>query len=140
MNEDPGVVQRTKINKVATSDAANLRDQSVVLSPRRFYIFALAVQSKKYSSPSILTPWVCLSEHQTSPTRRMNTMLPRSGIYYAAQHMHHAQRVTLPPHKINDSEITSAGYREELGVFLRLWLVILAGVAVILLSSWLVTS
>jgi hypothetical protein len=70
----------------------------------------------------------------------MNTMLPRSGIYYAAQHMHHAQRVTLPPHKIQDSEITSAGYREELGVFLRLWLVILAGVAVILLSSWLVTG
>ncbi|MDR6631430.1 hypothetical protein J2X72_000201 [Phyllobacterium sp. 1468] len=64
-------------------------------------------------------------------------MLPRSGIYYAAQH--HARRVTLPPHKINDSAVIAAGYREELGVFLRLWLVILAGVAVILLSSWLVT-
>jgi hypothetical protein len=67
-------------------------------------------------------------------------MLPRSGIDYAVQHMHHAQRVTLPPHKINDSEITAAGYREELGVFLRLWLVILVGVVVILYGSWLVAS
>ena len=45
-----------------------------------------------------------------------------------------------PRIKSRNSEITSAGYREELGVFLRLWLVILAGVAVILLSSWLVTG
>ena len=67
-------------------------------------------------------------------------MLPRSGIYYATQHMHHAQRVKLPPYTAGKSEITSAGYREELGVFLRLWFVILAGVAVILLGSWLVAG
>lgn len=63
-------------------------------------------------------------------------MLPRSGIYYAAQHIHHAQRVTLPPKRTSEAEITPAGYREELGVFLRLWLVILAGVAVIMLGSY----
>lgn len=33
-----------------------------------------------------------------------------------------------------------ADYREELGIFLRLWLVIVAGIAVILLSSWPVSS
>jgi len=66
-------------------------------------------------------------------------MLPRSGIYYAAQHMHHAKRVTLPPVKTS-SDIRPASYHEELGVFLRLWFVILAGVAVIMLGSWLATS
>jgi hypothetical protein len=64
-------------------------------------------------------------------------MLPRSGIYYATQHLHHALRVSLPPHKTATAEISPAGYREELGVFVRLWLVILAGIAVILLGSWL---
>jgi len=64
-------------------------------------------------------------------------MLPRSGIYYAAQHMHQARRVTLPPHKAWATEISPANYSEELGVFLRLWSVILAGVAVIMLGSWL---
>ena len=65
-------------------------------------------------------------------------MLPRSGIYYATQHLQHARRVSLPPHKMAIPEVSPA--REELGVFVRLWLVILAGVAVILLGSWLVTS
>ena len=67
-------------------------------------------------------------------------MLPRSGIYYATQHINHAQRVKLPPYTSGKSEITTASYREELGVFLRLWFVILAGVTVILLGSWLVTG
>jgi hypothetical protein len=70
----------------------------------------------------------------------MKTMLPRSGIYYAAQHMHQAQRVTLPPQDSVSSEITPGSYREELGVFLRLWFVILAGVAVILIGSWMITG
>lgn len=64
-------------------------------------------------------------------------MLPRSGIYYATQHLQHERRVSLPP---RNPEVIPAGYREELGVFVRLWLVILAGVAVILLGSWLATS
>lgn len=66
-------------------------------------------------------------------------MLPRSGIYYATQQLSHARRVSLPPFKTVAPEVSPAGYREELGVFVRLWLVILAGVAVILLGSWLAT-
>ena len=65
-------------------------------------------------------------------------MLPRSGIYYAVQHLHHARRGTTPPGKTAAPEVRPAGDREELGEFVRLWLVILAGVAAILGCSFLV--
>jgi hypothetical protein len=67
-------------------------------------------------------------------------MLPRSGIYYATQHLQQARRVSMPPHKTATPEVSHAAYREELGVFVRLWLVILAGVVVILGCSWLAGS
>lgn len=64
-------------------------------------------------------------------------MLPRSGIYYATQHLHHARRVTMHSHKTVAPEVRAAGDREELSAFVRLWLVILAGVAAILGCRWL---
>jgi uncharacterized membrane protein YccC len=51
-------------------------------------------------------------------------------------------RAELPPKAVMVIGLKSAlaDYREELGIFLRLWLVIVAGIAVILLSSWPVSS
>jgi uncharacterized membrane protein YccC len=51
-------------------------------------------------------------------------------------------RAELPPKAVMviGPKSALADYREELGIFLRLWLVILAGIAVILLSSWPVSS
>ena len=61
-------------------------------------------------------------------------MFPRSEMYQLARQLHQEKRVSSTH---STTEVSS--HREELGVFLRLWLVILAGVAVILFSSWLVT-
>ena len=61
-------------------------------------------------------------------------MLPRSGMYQWDRQLHQEKRVSST---LSTTEASS--HREELGVFLRLWFVILAGVAVILFSSWLVT-
>lgn len=51
-------------------------------------------------------------------------------------------RAELPPKAVMviGPKSALADYREELGIFLRLWLVIVAGIAVILLGTWLVSS
>ena len=64
-------------------------------------------------------------------------MFPRSEVYQLARQLHQEKRVSSTPDNDATAEVSSS--RKELGVFLRLWLVILAGVAVILFSSWLVT-
>ena len=64
-------------------------------------------------------------------------MFPRSEMYQLARQLHQEKRVSLAPDNDGPTDVSSS--REELGVFLRLWLVILVGVAVILFSSWLVT-
>ena len=64
-------------------------------------------------------------------------MFPRSEMYPLARQLHQEKRDSSTPHDDATTEVSA--YREELGVFLRLWLVILAGVAGILFSSWLVT-
>ena len=66
-------------------------------------------------------------------------MLPRSTDYYASRQLRHTRRVPWLPRAKGASEVKPSSYQEELGVFVRLWLVILAGVAVILLGSWLAT-
>ncbi|MCC5604800.1 hypothetical protein LC586_38100 [Nostoc sp. CHAB 5714] len=45
-------------------------------------------------------------------------------------------RTEQPPKAVIGSKSALADYREELGIFPWLWPVILAGIAVILLSSW----
>lgn len=77
--------------------------------------------------------------HQgTAGTRKMDTMFLRSGLYHAKQHALGMQR-PLPP-RDSAAKVRSTDSREDLGAYVRLWLVVLAGVAVILLGSWLATS
>lgn len=64
-------------------------------------------------------------------------MLPRSGMYQLDRQLHQEKRASPSPNGDATTEVSS--HCEKLGVFLRLWLVILFGVAVILFSSWLVT-
>ncbi|MBA8900039.1 MULTISPECIES: hypothetical protein [unclassified Phyllobacterium] len=64
-------------------------------------------------------------------------MFTRSGMYYFAHHRQNEQPVRLPPSSANQNDVHAAPGHEELGVFLRLWGVILTGVAVILCGSWL---